>query len=88
MHGVNADGWMKSANQNESVSCIAFGQYIEQPMHAIVQIGVDRSRRLLDDKLARLGPNKGMTRFVAELSVCFSFNDDSTATIPQQRRPD
>src|SRR6218665_3328343 len=66
----------------------AFRQYIEQPMHSIIQINVGGTSLMRSDEFPRARPIPRMAGRVAELRVGLCFTDPPLASVPSENTAD
>jgi hypothetical protein len=83
LHQFNAASRFKRANQNKPV-LIAFYEYVQHPMHAVIKIDVRRASFVALDKAARARSCKSVCCFVIDCSICFHLDDYPGAFAPYQ----
>ena len=72
--------------QHEAI-LLALHQYVQHPMHAVVQIHIRRPRRMTRHEIPGRRTRECMTRRIILRRVGFAFDDDSAAPAPHQLTP-
>ena len=75
-------------NENQSIPRPAFGEHIQHPVHAVVEIDVGRARLVSLDKRARARTLESVTGLVALDQVRFRLDHNTRAFSPNELRAD
>jgi hypothetical protein len=87
-HQAKSSSRLDCADENESVAWPAFHEYVQHPVHAIVEINVGRARFIAPNELSRARAPESVTRFVAFDQIGLRLNDNADTLFPDQLRPD
>ena len=83
-HGGNALSRLQSADQNKAILAPASDQKIQQPMHAVIQIDISRTRRVALHKMPRRRPEKRVTSLIVQHGISLGLNNHAANPVPNK----
>ena len=83
-HDAEAPPRLQGTNQDQPAPSRAFHEQIEHPVHAVIHINVDSSRRVALDERAGARPGKGVAGLVVQGEISFRLHDDARAFSPNK----
>src|SRR6266446_3531071 len=82
-HPFDSNSWFQGTNQNETI-LLPFHEYIQHPVHPVIEIDVGGASVVALDKCARAWTHKGVTGLVIYRVVGFRLNNHARAITPNQ----
>lgn len=81
-HDAEASPRLQGTNQDQPAPRRAFHEHIEHPVHAVIHINVNGSRRVALDERAGARPGKGVAGLVVQCEIRLRLDHEPRAFSP------
>jgi len=83
LHGAQSTPRFDCTDENKAL-LVTFGQHVEHPMHAVIEINVSRPGTMARDKFTGRRTREGMTRRITRRRISLALHHDPAARTPDQ----